>query len=107
VLATQLKGVWRVTIALCRDPYGSPGPFLGIACDQFGAQMACKQCASEKLQVLTGELSASPRYAQSASIPPVYVCQEVMVCLQCGFAELIIPTAELDQLRAQAEQISK
>jgi hypothetical protein len=67
--------------------------------------MACKQCASEKLQVLTGELSVSPPYAQLVSIPPVYVCQEVIVCLQCGFAELIIPTVELDELRAQLEQI--
>jgi hypothetical protein len=63
--------------------------------------MACKNCGSENLQVLTGELSTSPRYAKGASLPPVYVCQDVVVCLECGFAELIIPTVELQQLRAQ------
>jgi hypothetical protein len=63
--------------------------------------MACKNCGSENLQVLTGELSTSPRYAKGASLLPVYVCQDVVVCLECGFAELIIPTVELQQLRAQ------
>lgn len=63
--------------------------------------MACKNCLSENCQVLTGELSASPRYAKDASFPPIYVCQDVVVCLECGFAELVIPTAELQQLRAQ------
>ena len=63
--------------------------------------MACKNCGSENFQVLTGELSASPHYAKGASLPPIYVCQDVVVCLECGFAELVIPTAELQQLRAQ------
>jgi hypothetical protein len=63
--------------------------------------MACKDCASENFQVLTGELSASPPYAKDANLPPIYVCQDVVVCLECGFAELVIPIAELRQLRAQ------
>jgi hypothetical protein len=69
--------------------------------------MSCKKCASENVQVLTGELSASSRYARDANLPPVYVCQEVVVCLDCGFAELVIPAAQLQQLRTQVEQAKK
>jgi hypothetical protein len=69
--------------------------------------MACKKCVSENLQALTGELSASSRFATEASLPPIYVCQEVVVCLDCGFAELIIPMAQLQQLRTRVEQVKK
>lgn len=61
--------------------------------------MACKICASANLQRLTGELSASFPDLQRAVLAPVYVCQEVMVCLDCGFAELFIPIPELEQLK--------
>jgi hypothetical protein len=61
--------------------------------------MACKACASADLQKLTGELSASFTDVQRANLAPVYVCQEVVVCLDCGFAELIIPAPELEQLK--------
>jgi hypothetical protein len=61
--------------------------------------MACKICDSANLQRLTGELSASFPDLQRAVLPPIYVCQEVMVCLDCGFAELFIPIPELDRLK--------
>ena len=61
--------------------------------------MACKACASANLQKLTGELSASSPDVRGANLPPMYVCQEVVVCLDCGFAELVIPAPELEQLK--------
>ena len=61
--------------------------------------MACKKCASENLQTLTGELSASSRSVNGINNPPVYVCQNVLVCLECGFTELVIPGPQLEQLR--------
>jgi hypothetical protein len=61
--------------------------------------MACKACASANLQKLTGELSASFSDVKRANLSPVYVCQEVVVCLDCGFTELIIPAHELEQLK--------
>jgi len=61
--------------------------------------MACKGCASANLQRLRGELSASFPDLKRANLPPIYVCQEVMVCLDCGFAELVIPAPELDRLK--------
>ena len=61
--------------------------------------MACRICASANLQRLTGELSASFPDLKRAVLPPIYVCQEVMVCLDCGYAELFIPVPELDRLK--------
>jgi hypothetical protein len=61
--------------------------------------MACKICASANLQRLTGELSASFPDLKRAVLPPIYVCQEVVVCLDCGYAELFIPVPELDRLK--------
>ena len=61
--------------------------------------MACKACASANLQKLSGELSASSPDVKGANLPPIYVCQDVVVCLDCGFAELVIPALELEQFK--------
>jgi hypothetical protein len=61
--------------------------------------MACKVCASQNIQKLKGELSASFPDVKRANLPPVYVCQELMVCLNCGFAELVIPAPDLERLK--------
>jgi hypothetical protein len=61
--------------------------------------MACKMCASANVQRFKGELSASFPDLQRATLPPIYVCQEVVVCLDCGFAELVIPAPELERLK--------
>jgi hypothetical protein len=56
-------------------------------------------CASENLQELAGELSASFPDLKRSKIPPIYVCQRVIVCLDCGVAEIVIPAAELELLK--------
>jgi len=61
--------------------------------------MACKVCASPNIQKLKGELSASFPDARRANLPPIYVCKEVVVCLDCGFTELVIPASELDRFK--------
>jgi hypothetical protein len=61
--------------------------------------MACRVCASQNVQETEGELTASFPGIADAPVAPVYVCQRVLVCLDCGFAELVIPTIELDQFR--------
>jgi len=57
--------------------------------------MACKVCNSENVQKLDGDLTVSLRSPKDLKVSPVYVCQSVLVCLDCGFAELFIPTTEL------------
>jgi len=57
--------------------------------------MPCKACTSENLQTLEGELTVSQPDLKGLTVPPVYVCRSVLICLDCGFAELVIPTEEL------------
>ena len=66
---------------------------------QFGVKMPCKVCKSENLQKYEGELTASLPDPKGVNVPPVYVCQSVLVCLDCGFAELMVPTSELNSLK--------
>jgi len=68
--------------------------------------MPCKICASANLQHLTGELTASLPSMKNLNVSPIYLSQEILVCLDCGFAELLVPPAELQQLK-RAKQIDK
>jgi hypothetical protein len=61
--------------------------------------MACKSCASEKLQYFSGELSVASLSIEKLKQAPVYVVQKILVCLDCGYAELSVPAAELEQIR--------
>ena len=61
--------------------------------------MACKVCSSENLQKFPVELSVVFPGIQRFRLSPVYVCQEMLVCLSCGFSESVVPATELEQLR--------
>ena len=61
--------------------------------------MGCKACNSENLQRMEGELTASLPSLSGLNVPPIYVCQSVLVCLDCGFTELVIPATELLSLK--------
>ena len=62
-------------------------------------KMECKVCKSENTQRFEGEFTASLSDLKALKVPPIYVCQSVLVCLDCGFAELVIPTSELQALK--------
>lgn len=66
---------------------------------QIRGEMACKVCNSENLQRLDGELTASLPGLKDLKVSPLYVCQSVLVCLDCGFTELVIPTRELQSFK--------
>jgi hypothetical protein len=61
--------------------------------------MPCRACKSEDLQKFDAELTASFPDAKGMNVSPVYICQSVLICLDCGFAELIVPTNELHSLK--------
>jgi hypothetical protein len=61
--------------------------------------MACKVCNSANVQNLDGELTISLPSPKDLKVSPVYVCQSVLVCLDCGFTELFIPATELLPLK--------
>ncbi len=65
--------------------------------------MQCKACKSGNLQKLDGELTASAPDLDAIKVPPLYVCLDVVVCLDCGFAELLIPTNRLKLLKTRAQ----
>jgi hypothetical protein len=64
--------------------------------------MQCKACKSGNLQNLEGELTASLPGVDAIKVPPVYVCQDVLICLDCGFAELLIPASQLKLLKRES-----
>jgi ribosomal protein L40E len=61
--------------------------------------MSCKNCASDNLQNLKGELNASFPDMKNLAVSPIYVCQEILVCRDCGFTELRLAAAELQQIK--------
>jgi hypothetical protein len=65
----------------------------------FGGAMACKSCGSEKQQHFSGELSVAFLAIEKLKQAPVYVIQKILVCLDCGYVEVVVPSAELEQLR--------
>ena len=70
-------------------------------------EMTCKACSSESLQELKGELSASFPTLDKVNVPPVYICGAVLVCLECGFAEFMVPTRELQLLKKSAVSLDR
>lgn len=61
--------------------------------------MECKSCKSRNLQRFDAELTASLAKLEGLTTSPVYICQSILVCLDCGFAELHVPRLELSQLK--------
>lgn len=48
---------------------------------------------------MEGELTTSLPSLSGLNVPPIYVCQSVLVCLDCGFTELVIPATDLLSLK--------
>ncbi len=65
--------------------------------------MTCKSCASDNLQNLAGELAARFPNMKNLKASPIYVSREILVCLDCGFIELRLLAAELEQLKKSRE----
>jgi hypothetical protein len=67
-------------------------------------KMACKKCASVAQQDFAAGFSVVFPGLQRLNLSPVYICQNMFVCLDCGFTELVIPGPELDRLRVGMAQ---
>jgi len=79
---------------------------LPYACIRdVGGRMACKACSSDNLQKLDAELTASLPVVKAVTAAPVYVCQKLLVCMDCGFAEFVIPDKELQSLKDRVKFI--
>ena len=61
--------------------------------------MACGKCKSKNLRSLHAELTVTFGALKSLNHSPVYVCQDIWVCLDCGHTEFVMPAKELDQIK--------
>ena len=60
--------------------------------------MSCKRCMSE-VKDFNGELAIHFPGLEALDKPIVWVFPELRVCLECGFAEFVVPDEPLEQLR--------
>jgi hypothetical protein len=63
--------------------------------------------ASQRLQSFSGELSVAFPGIERLNLSPVYLCQKILVCLDCGYTELVISGAGLEKLRKGMEGSSR
>jgi hypothetical protein len=61
--------------------------------------MACKKCASANERSFEAELTAAFREIESLNQSPVYISQDILICLDCGHTELTFPAKALAQLQ--------
>jgi predicted nucleic-acid-binding Zn-ribbon protein len=61
--------------------------------------MPCIKCGATHQQAFQGELTIAFPGEERLNLSPVYVCQKSLVCLHCGYTELVIPATELEKLR--------
>ncbi len=65
--------------------------------------MTCKKCASNNQRYFKSEMSIAFRGLENIDRTPIYLCQDVPVCLDCGHLELALPPAKLELLKKAAE----
>jgi hypothetical protein len=66
--------------------------------------MACKFCRSENQRNLNGEIAIHFPGFEGLNKPIVWVFSQLLVCLNCGGSEFLIPQTELDVLREDSTQ---
>ncbi len=64
--------------------------------------MSCRKCASSNERSFKSEMTVAFRELENVDQAPVYICQDILVCLDCGRVELNLPPAKLEQLRQEA-----
>ncbi len=60
--------------------------------------MTCKGCHSDRQRMFNGEIAIHFRGLEGLDQPIVWVFQETVVCLHCGFTEFTVPKRELQVL---------
>jgi hypothetical protein len=60
--------------------------------------MSCKSCQSARQSTLSGEIAVHFPGLKNLDKPIVWVFPKLVVCLDCGFTEFVIPATELRRL---------
>ena len=64
--------------------------------------MACKKCASSNERSFKSEMTLAFRELENVDQAPLYLSQDISVCLDCGHIEFTLPSAKLEQLKHEA-----
>jgi hypothetical protein len=64
--------------------------------------MSCGKCASNNERSFKSEMTVAFRELENVDRAPLYVSQDISVCLDCGHIELTLPSAQLEQLKQEA-----
>ena len=70
-----------------------------------GTEMACKSCRSENQRSFNGELGIHHPGQAGLDKPLVFVFSVLLICLNCGFVEFIVPGPQLQQLGKDAASV--
>lgn len=60
--------------------------------------MPCKSCGSASQRKFIGEMGIRSPGLKNIDKPTAWVFPELIVCLDCGTAEFVVPTPELRRL---------
>jgi len=63
--------------------------------------MFCKNCHSDNQRIFNGEVAIQSPGVAGLDKPVVFVFPQLLICLNCGFTEFVVPETEL---RALAER---
>jgi hypothetical protein len=63
--------------------------------------MPCGKCASKNERSFKSEMSLAFGKLDNVDRAPLYVSQDISVCLDCGHIELTLPPAKLEQLKQE------
>jgi hypothetical protein len=64
--------------------------------------MSCRKCESSNERSFKSEMTVVFRELEHLDQAPVYICQDISVCLDCGHIELNLPPEKLEQLKREA-----
>ena len=64
------------------------------------ATVACKRCSSENQMKFNTEMNVHFSGREGLEKPTVWAFPEIVVCLDCGFAEFVVAETELKALAA-------
>jgi len=71
---------------------------LGDGSPTSEASMGCKSCGSVNQNKFIGEMGIRSPGLEYIDKPTVWVFPELVVCMDCGMAEFVVPKAELGVL---------
>jgi hypothetical protein len=67
--------------------------------------VVCKVCASDNQQNFPAEMHVGFPGIKRVSLSPVYISAGLLVCLDCGHADLLIPATKLERLKEGMDAI--